>query len=658
MPKRYIFADVESHNSGAEYGMEPHEFVRLFQWAENDGPVHLKEIHTAEDLEWVRDLLREADYVVFHNGLSFDLPVIFGADSLEPLHMAQNRKVLDTFYLANQLTPAPATYVNSKGHRFTDAAKPENAMRWLSLENLCFQFGLPGKFGSLKDLAKPYQPEGTKVADYDYSRIPLDDPDFRFYAEQDVVALRALFHYLMGERSRQNYSGEYLWREMEVIAATAGTMSRNGILVDQEYARGRIREMEAERDRVMKWLVDEYDFPTEGKAPWSTAKGKGTILKVMDDFGIRFEDTPDWPRTKTGAPMMGGSELKELCRGVSPEAEAFAEALATLKGQRSIPQLFLDNMKEDGHVHPDVSALQRSGRWSVQRPGITVMGERSEKLRADKALVTAAPGNVIVGLDYSAADARAMAALSGDDEYARRFEVDEDGEALYDAHNLTGEALFGADMYYGDGPRDKSAKPRLRPAAKMAGLAQNYNIGAYKMAVSLNAAAKAEGLDLHFWAPSGPGIRAIEHKEGEIETKEMLENLNTAYPWLKRYKDSQVDFAKEHGYVENPWGRRMKVDAGREFTQAPALQGQSATREIMADSILNLCRRGDYYARALRSVVHDELILELEEHRLEEDLKVVKECMERTFDPGGNVSIPIEFRVGVGVGKNLASAAH
>lgn len=654
----YTYFDCETHNAGREYGMAPHEFVRLVQWAVNDGPVHIKEIHTEADMEEFRNVLRAADYVVAHNGIAADLPWVFGNDSLEPLHMAQSRKVLDTFYLAHLLTPAPTTYVNSKGHRFTDAAKPENAMRWLSLENLCFQFNLPGKFGSLKDIAKRFQPEGTRVADYDYGLIDLQDEEFLFYAEQDVVAVRALFQYLMSVRKQTNYSGEYLWREMEGLSATVGTMSRNGILVNQGYAHQRIKAMESERDRVMAWLVENYDFPTEGKAPWSTAKGKGSILKVMDDFGIRFEDTPDWPRTPTGAPKLGGQELKDLCAGVSPEAEAFAEALATLKGQRSIPQLFLDNLKEDGRVHPDVSALQRSGRYSIQRPGITVMGERSEKLRADKALVAAAPGNVIVGLDYSAADARAMAALSGDEEYARRFEVDETGEPLYDAHNLTGEVLFGADLYYGDGPRDKNAKPKLRLVAKLVGLGVNYNMGAYKLAMTLNQAAKAEGLDLWFWAPAGRGVKAIEEKPGQIDTRDLLSNLNNAYPWLKAYKDRTVREAEQNGYVENPWGRRMTVDKGREFTQSPAMQGQSATRELMTDTIIKLCRRGDYYARALRSIVHDELILELREETLEEDLRVVKECMEVTFDPGTNVSIPIEFRVGVGVGRDWAEAGH
>lgn len=649
----YLFFDIESHNSGREFEMEPKDFFRLGQYAWNDGPVTL----TGDYDEMIR-VLREADYVVGHNILAFDLPAIFGKDSLEPLHMAQKRKVIDTFYLAHLLTPAPDTYVDRNGHRYTDASKPERAKKWLSLDNLCYQLDIPGKFGDLKEIAKKYQPEGTKVADYDYGLIPLDDEDFLFYAEQDVVAVRGLFRKLMEIRGEQDYPGEYIWREMEAMAASVGTMSGNGILVNVGYARPRIEEMERQKNETMDWLVKTYDFPTEGKAPWNSTKGKGTILQVMDDFGIRFEDNPDWPRTPKGAPKMGGDDLKTLCAGVSDEAEQFAESLAALKGQRTIPQLFLDNLKPDGRVHPDISALQRSGRFSIQRPGITVMGERTEALRADKALVCAGPGKVMAGFDYSSADARAMAALSGDTEYARRFEVDENGESLHDAHNLTGEAIFGADEYYGDGPRDKNARPALRPVAKLVGHAMNYNVGAYKLAVTLNEASKAQGLGLHFWAPNGRGIKPIPHVPGEIDTRDLLSNLNKAYPWLKMFKDQAVREAETFGFVTNPWGRRMKVDKGREYTQAPALYGQSVTTEIMKDAIIELCRRGDYYAKALRCIIHDELLLELDEDRIEEDIKVVKECMEQTFHPNTTLGMPIDFPVGSGYGRTWREANH
>ena len=79
--------DLETCNAGLQYEMEPYEFVRLFQFAWNDGPVTLFEVHTPEDLEFVRDTVRSADYVVAHNQITFDLPSLFGMDSLEPLHI-------------------------------------------------------------------------------------------------------------------------------------------------------------------------------------------------------------------------------------------------------------------------------------------------------------------------------------------------------------------------------------------------------------------------------------------------------------------------------------------------------------------------------------------------------------------------------------------
>ena len=138
----------------------------------------------------------------------------------------------------------------------------------------------------------------------------------------------------------------------------------------------------------------------------------------------------------------------------------------------------------------------------------------------------------------------------------------------------------------------------------------------------------------------------------------MIQAFNTTYAWLKRFKDHAVEEAEDNGYVTNSWGRRMMVDPGREFTQAPALHGQSATREMMGDGILRLIRKGEYYIRSLRAIIHDELLVELAEDRVEEDIKVIRECMEEVFDPKTNVSEPIKFPVGYGYGKTWKDAGH
>lgn len=650
MAKRTLYWDTETFSAGTELSMTPREFVRLFQYAWDDGPVQM-----TTDYDEMLEIVRSADFLVAHNQISFDLTALFGYDSIEPLYLAMDRKVIDTYYLANLLTPAPAFFKMRNGRAAVETTSPVgHAMSWLSLDNLCHQFHLQGKLGDLKELAKKYQPEGTKVADYEYGLIPLDDPEFVAYAEQDVIAVRSLYKHLLGEIRHRDYPGEYIWREMELMSATVGQMHRNGIKVNQEYAQQRIEEQAKQRDEIMAWLVEKYDFPTEGKAPWSSAAGKEVTLKVLEDFGFTPENTPDWELTPKGAPKLGGQDLLLFTEGT--EAEDFVQALSSLKGMRSISQLVMDNMKEDGRVHPDITSLQRSGRWSFTNPGVTIFGERNERLKADKALFIADEGNVLAGFDYSSADARAMAALSGDHDFARRFETDEEGNDLHDGHNLTGEAIFGAD-YYPEG-YDSTGKPPLRPVAKAAGHAQNYNIGAYKLAKTLNLESKKQKLGLHFWAPEGKGAKPIPHEPGELLTREMINQFNQAFPFLHRFKDQAYHEAESFGFVTNSWGRRMSVTKGREYTQGPAQHGQSVTREMMGDAILRLIRKGEYYIRSMRAIIHDELLCEFNEDTIERDVAVVKECMEVDFVPHTKQGFPIRFPVGHGYGRTWLEAAH
>ena len=640
--KKYLAFDIESHNSGAQYGMTPREFFRLGQYAWNDGPVVL-----TDDYDEMIQVIREADYVVGHNICAFDLPVLFGVDSLEPLEMALKRKVIDTFVIAATITPAPTTYTDSKGHTYFDAAKPGTAMKWLSLENLCFQFGIPGKFGSLKEIAKRFNPPKTPVSDLDYGLIDIRDEEFRMYAEQDVIAVRGLWEHLKTEIHLQQFSGEYVWREIE-IAAAMNRMSQNGILIDQEWARNRIAEMTETRDRILKWLVEEHGFPTTGKAPWASDAGKQVILRVLAGYGVTPETRPDWPRNKPtekdpkGSLKLGGEDLLTVTEDASDEAREFAQAIASVKGLRSLPQLTIDSMHPDGRVHMDITSLQRSGRWSFTKPGITVFGSREGK-DEDKSIFIADEGNVLAGFDFSNADPRAMAALSGDGEFARRFlENDPATGKAYDGHNLSGEALFGPETYYAQ--LDPKGKPVLRPVSKAAANALNYNIGPLKLASTLNPILRKAGIDME------PFDKAA--------TREMIDKFNESYPLLKRFKDRAAAEGETNGFIVNTWGRRMPIDRDRAWTQAPSLYGQGSVRELMADAILRLIRRGEYYIRALRAVIHDELLLELREDRIEEDIKVVKECMEVPFDPKTRGGIVMPFPVGVGYGPSWRAAGH
>lgn len=638
MSKNWLYLDSETFSAGQEWSMPAEKFVRVMQYAWGDG-----EVQFCYDVGEMREIIRSADFIVGHNIIGSDLGWIFGQDSTEPYYLARDRKVLDTFVIASLVKPAPYMYVNVKGQKIFDAAKPERAMKYLSLDNLCYQFEIPGKFGDLKELAKKYNPPKTLVKDLEYGLIPLDDPEFVEYMIQDVVAVRELYGKLRNEIQQQDYDRECVWFELEVASIMA-QMSRNGILVDQEWGRKRVEEQAKKKQEVLDWLVEEYNFPTAGKSPWATTEGKAVIFKVLEDFGITEESHPDWERTDTGNLSLGGDAVKALCEGVSPEAEEFAEQLAILKGQRTLAQLTLDETKEDGRVHPRITALQRSSRWSFSNPGITIFGSNDGR-DVDKEILIAGEGNLLAGFDYSNADSRAMAGFSGDHEFGRRFlEVDEDGEEIHDGHNLTGVSLFGEEVYYAGETPGKKARPPLRAPAKIAGHALNYNIGAKTLHSNLNKQIKKDKLPLEEFSLN--------------QVYKMIDAFNESYAFLKRFKDEVVEFAQKMGYVELPNGRRLIVDPERAWTQAPGLAGQGVTRMMMAEALVRIARLGDYWLRSLRAVIHDELLVELRADRIEEEMAVIRENMEVEFDPRNRVGYPIMFPVGSGFGPSWRAAGH
>lgn len=598
MTKSYLHFDIESNNAGRQYGMSPREFFRLGQYAWNDGDVVL-----TEDYDEMIDAIRQADYVVGHNVIAFDLSVLFGVDSIEPLQMALDKKIIDSFVMASLVNPAPYRYVNKDGREVFDAAKPERAMRWLSLDEQAHQLGVPGKMGNLKELAKKYQPEGTLVADYDYGLIPLDDPDFLAYARQDVVATRHIFKRLLEMQRQQNYSGEYIWREMIVNSINA-QISRNGVLVNTAEAQARVDELAREREEIMDWLVRDFDMPTNSKQPWKTNAGKGAIIKAFESFGIVPESNDTWGRTTSGAPSFSGETMLAISEGT--EAEKLGRGLATLQGQRSLAQLALDSTYEDGRIHPDISCLQRSGRTSVQRPGLTVWTARGPGA-VEKRYFIADPGTKMVEMDYSAADARVVAAVSGDEEFAKRFAPGAD------AHEITGRIFF-KDVYDDD-------PAYYRNKTKPGTHGMSYRIGAKKLAATLGVTVK--------------------------EALSFLDNYRNTYFWVAAWQD-RVTKEGDKGHVTNWWGRKMPVDPDRSFNQSSALIGQSSTREILFDGLIRIAKDNIELIRWVRMTVHDALVICVPEKDLDWGVPYFQEKMSMTFDPQTNVSQPIDFTLSTG----------
>ena len=594
MDGRTLIFDIESHSAELIWSMPPREFVRLigYKWAGG-------EVVLTTELGQLQEEISQASLVVGHNINHFDLPAVYGVKSDIPLQLTMGRKVYDTWTHATLVNPAPYKYVNRHGKEAL-ADSPAKMRKWFSLDEQAHQLGVPGKTHDLKALAKEFGGFGN---------IPIDDPRFREYLIGDVLATEAVAEALL----KKGPLDEYALREQE-LSARAFVIRSNGFRVDEVRAQARVDELAAKREHIMLGLEVDYDFPTEGAAPWATTAGKEAIFAALADAGITPKSRPNWPKTATGTPSLGGEALIQLTEGTP--AEVLGRALAELKGQRSLAQLALDSQYPDGFAHPEITMLQRSGRWSTTEPGLTVWTARGPGAIEKEYFVADNDDEVLIEIDYSNADARAVAAMSGDKAYAERFEPGQDG------HMLNAIAAWGEETVSSD-PK------KYRQMAKPLG---------------------------HGWSYGG-GYKTLSRQAGVplADAKKFCEGMAAKFHRIVAWQERVRRFARNYGYVVNEWGRKLYVEQGREFTQAPALLGQNATREIVADALLAMPIPT---LRKVKAQIHDALVFSIPKDDWQWWRDELAQLMTTTFKParGGQ---EIEFPVESGnPGANWYEAGH
>lgn len=588
--------DLETRGLQYLYDLGPREQFRLGQWAVDNGDIIL-----TDDYDEMRDIFDSAEIISGHN-VFYDLTVMYGKESTKPLELALEGRIIDTFVAYPVKFRVPVVYEDRNGKRATTYQSGKQApalvKRFLSLGNLTNHHGLPGKEGDLVALAKKYNPEGTPKEELDFGLIPTDDEDFLIYAYNDIVAQRALLKWMVKQSGGFN---DYDWREQK-IAAINNQMSKNGFSVDQDLARQRVKGMAEKKREKMDWLVKHFDFPTEGKQPWRSNAGKESILKAFESYGLTPE-TVEWEKTKTGNISLGGDVLKEIAEGTP--AQELAETLAALMGQRTLPELALRSTWSDGKAHPEITSLQRSGRFSMTNPSLPIWGSRTDELAMDKEYFIASPGRKLVEMDFSNADQRIVAALSGDEAYALRFEPGADG------HEISGRLMFGDALYDSD--------PKWhRYVAKALSHAFAYGAGAKTLARTSKLPDTEDPND-----PMNPMVLA----------NKFVDAMNRAYPKNAEWR-TRVQRQGESGAVRNTWGRKMPVDPGRSYTQSPGLIGQSGTREILCDGLIKIAETDLNVIQWLVATVHDAVIWDIPEEELSWAVPFIRDSMEVYYTPG------------------------
>jgi len=448
-------------------------------------------------------------------------------------------------------------------------------------------FGV-GKQGTFADL----------LAKHNGDRLSLrHDPEFVEYLRQDVA--------LTGRLARHFGTWPYAEREHRVLAVLS-QMSLNGFRVDTGLLNQRYAEGEATKARLQERLVTEYGMPTDtaagkpAKSPWTTAKGKAAISAAFQAAG-----GPPLPISPKGNTLTSKTVMEALVvryEDEVPEVAQLARVVMELQGVRSIYGTVLDHLVGD-RVHPKFDARQASGRISTINPGLTVIGKRDGRVR-EREIFLPEEGHVIITADLAQCDARVVAALSQDHAYMDLFEPDGSGLDLWSRFALR---LFGTV--------DK------REWAKWIGHGSNY----------------------------GQGAAAISTTYGvpRDEVDRYLAERAEQFPRLARWTNEVRERARAGDLLDNGWGRLMRPDPHRYYTQGPALMGQGGTRDVMAEGMLRLVTAVPEVAPLLRATVHDELVLSVPVDWADDVERVLVECMSFEWCPPGG-SRPIKIMADVG----------
>lgn len=464
----------------------------------------------------------------------------------------------------------------------------------------------PGfKSYSLDALAGRYL-DGAKSADGralakefgGWGEIPTDDPRFTAYCRDDVeLALRLAEVLPLTDYDRRE----------ALVASVTSRATLEGFRVDTGGLTARIAELE-ERSRCgLELLSGTYGFPLTNKqgkpsrAPQRTTAGKAAFEAALTSLSFPVSG---WPRGKDGSLSLSKETMAKAldwAAGNQHPALDVIRAVSEMNGVRNNASNIL-RCTSDGRVHPLFSPFQATGRWSVQEPGLTVLKKGGGD--SERAFLLPEEGHVLVSIDLDQVDIRCVAAHSQD---PNLIAIMNDPER--DIHSEVAVMAFG------------SLEGKNRFHAKSLDLGWLYGR-------TVNGLARTPG---------------ITRDAAERVDASMRGQFTRVMEWQNEVRDR----ASSGALLDNGFGRRLRCEPGREFTQAPAMMGQSTTRDLIAEGLLDLRRRAPEMLPMLRVIVHDEIVLSVPEKDAQECARVAQDCLSRLWAPAG-ASRPVRFTAGQG----------
>ena len=443
-----------------------------------------------------------------------------------------------------------------------------------------------------------------------FDKVSINDA-VNYAAEDADITLRLwkLFKPMLHESS---VTKVYETLERPLIPVLA-KMEMNGIKVD----RNTLSRMSNNFAQSMSGLEAEiYDLAGQTFNVGSP-KQLGEIL--FDKLEL-----PGGKKGKTGAYGTGVDVLEDL----ASEGHELPVKVLDWRKMSKLKSTYTDALQ--GHINPNTGRVHTSyvisgastGRLSSTDPNLQNIPIRSEAGRKIREAFIAEEGNVLLSLDYSQIELRILAHIAKIDTLKQAFHEGQD------IHALTASQMFNVPL--------ENMDPMVRRQAKAINFGVIYGISGFGLARNLRIPRK--------------------------EAQSFIDTYFERFQGIRTYMDETVSFAKENGYVETLFGRKIHTSeinakgtqagfAKRAAINAP-IQGTAA--DVIRRAMIQMPDAIAHLPARMLLQVHDELIFEVDKDALSETTEAVKNIMEKASEPVVKLDVPLV--VDAGFGGNWADA--
>jgi DNA polymerase-1 len=426
----------------------------------------------------------------------------------------------------------------------------------------------------------------------------------RYAAEDADVCVR--LHHALQAKLQAEPNLLALYNELEMpLSSVLARIERNGVLIDDDLLMNQSFELE---QQIMSLEQQAHNLAGHS---FNLGSPKQIQTILYEQLNL-----PVLKRTPTGQPSTDESVLQELAEDYElPKLLIEHRSLSKLKSTYidKLPQQI--NVKT-GRVHTSYNQVVTvTGRLSSSDPNLQNIPIRSAEGRKIRQAFIAPKGYKIVAADYSQIELRIMAHLANDSGLITAFQKGED------IHRATASEVFNV-------PLDEVTN-ELRRNAKAINFGLIYGMSAFGLAKQLDIS--------------------------RTDAQTYINAYFVRYPDVKKYMNETKILAKEQGFVETIFGRRLYLP---EINSKNAILRQYAERTAInapmqgtaADIIKRAMLKVDAWLASenvdakMIMQVHDELVFEVKTEQLDSTIEMIKTLM----NSAAKLTVPLIVDVGVG----------